>query len=229
MPGIDHQVASPFWTFLNSTGPVRINGQLTTERLFDPWFYATGYPITEAYWANVKIGGTLRLVLLQCFERRCLTYTPGNPAGFETEAGNVGQHYHYWRYVLIPGEGTPTRDRDDHDRFADRTTAARPTEHRRPTTATATAEPATEYEFVTAWGQAVRPGQRSSSASIAVATDSDGNVYVARLPPTRASRSTTATASTSPAGAASAAATASSTRRSASPSMRPATSTSPTR
>ena len=108
VPGIDHQVASPFWEFLNSTGPVRINGQTVNERLFDPWFYATGFPITEAYWANVKVAGTVRLVLLQCFERRCLTFTPGNPAGFETEAGNVGQHYRVWRYERIPdmpGEG----------------------------------------------------------------------------------------------------------------------------
>lgn len=70
VPGIDHQVASPFWAFLNSSGPVIVDGQAVTERLFDPWFYATGYPVTEAYWADVKVGGTLRLVLLQCFERR---------------------------------------------------------------------------------------------------------------------------------------------------------------
>ncbi len=108
VPGIDHQVASPFWEFLNSSGPVAINGQAVTERLFDPWFYATGYPITEAYWADVQVGGTVRLVLMQCFERRCLTYTPGNPPGFVTEAGNVGQHYYTWRYEQIPAEGTPT-------------------------------------------------------------------------------------------------------------------------
>ena len=34
---------------------------------------------------------------MQCFERRCLTYTPGNPEGFVVEAGNVGQHYYEWR------------------------------------------------------------------------------------------------------------------------------------
>jgi hypothetical protein len=37
-------------------------------------------------------------VLLQCFERRCLTYAPDNPPGWQVEAGNVGQHYHAWRY-----------------------------------------------------------------------------------------------------------------------------------
>jgi len=36
--------------------------------------------------------------LVQAFERRVLTYTPGNPTGFVVEAGNVGAHYYQWRY-----------------------------------------------------------------------------------------------------------------------------------
>jgi DNA-binding beta-propeller fold protein YncE len=36
---------------------------------------------------------------MQCFERRCLTYTPDNSAGWQVEAGNVGQHYYAWRYA----------------------------------------------------------------------------------------------------------------------------------
>ncbi|RIK45367.1 MAG: hypothetical protein DCC58_06625 [Chloroflexi bacterium] len=99
VPWIDHQVASPFWAFMNSSGLVYEGGQYVTAPLFVDPFYATGYPVTEAYWANVKVGGVYRDVLLQCFERRCLTYTPGNPPGWQVEAGNVGQHYHYWRYV----------------------------------------------------------------------------------------------------------------------------------
>ena len=98
VPGINHQVASPFWTFMNSTGLVYENGSNTTDSLFENPFYATGYPVTEAYWANVKVAGTYRDVLMQCFERRCLTFTPGNPAGWQVEAGNVGQHYYRWRY-----------------------------------------------------------------------------------------------------------------------------------
>ncbi len=65
-------------------------------------FPATGLPITEACWANVKVGGLDREVLMQCFERRCLTYTSGNPHGFEVEAGNTGPHYYVWRYVELP-------------------------------------------------------------------------------------------------------------------------------
>jgi hypothetical protein len=41
-------------------------------------------------------------VLVQCFERRCLTWTPGNPNGWTVEAGNVGQHYYQWRYAREP-------------------------------------------------------------------------------------------------------------------------------
>jgi hypothetical protein len=112
VPGINHQIASPFWAFMNSSGPIVENGVSVDGPLFPNPFYATGYPITEAYWANVKVGGVYRDVLLQCFERRCLTYTPGNPPGFQTEAGNVGQHYCAWRYgssscSASPAEPTP--------------------------------------------------------------------------------------------------------------------------
>jgi hypothetical protein len=102
VPGIDHQVAEPFWNFMNATGPVEENGTTHDAPLFQDPFYATGYPVTEAYWADYKVGGNERQVLVQCFERRCLTYTPDNPAGWQVEAGNVGQHYYHWRYPEAP-------------------------------------------------------------------------------------------------------------------------------
>jgi len=97
-----HTVASVFWAFMNSSGPVMQNGQTVQAPLFQNPFYATGYPITEAYWTNVLVGGVSKQVLVQCFERRCLTYTPSNPAGWQVEAGNVGQHYYRWRYGQTP-------------------------------------------------------------------------------------------------------------------------------
>jgi hypothetical protein len=100
-----HTIAAPFWEFMNSSGLIYEDGQYREGLLFPNPFYATGRPITEAYWANVKVGGTYKDVLVQCFERRCLTYTPGNSPGFITEAGNVGQHYYTWRYEQIPSEG----------------------------------------------------------------------------------------------------------------------------
>ena len=106
VPGIDHQVASPFWDFMNATGLVIEDGQLVTADLFQNPYFATGFPVTEAYWSNLKVAGSVKAVLIQCFERRCLTYTPSNAVQWRVEQGNVGQHYYRWRYEQI--EATPT-------------------------------------------------------------------------------------------------------------------------
>jgi hypothetical protein len=104
-PETGHTIAAPFWAFMNATGTVYQDGRMTTARLFQNPFYATGFPLTEAYWATVRVGGTPHDVLVQCFERRCLTYTPANPVAWQVEMGNVGQHYYRWRYGTdIPGE-----------------------------------------------------------------------------------------------------------------------------
>ncbi len=107
-PGLNHIVASPFWLFMNSPGLVYLDGEYAKAPLFPDPFYATGLPITEAYWVKVNVGGVPKDVLVQCFERRCLTYTPGNPEGWQVEAGNVGQHYYQWRYEEIPSLEKPT-------------------------------------------------------------------------------------------------------------------------
>ncbi|HUG16438.1 MAG TPA: PQQ-dependent sugar dehydrogenase [Thermomicrobiales bacterium] len=98
VPGIDHQVASPFWEFMNQQGLVWVDGEPQVAPLFENPYYATGLPVTEAYWTTVLVGGTPQEVLVQCFERRCLTYTPGNEPAWQVEAGNVGRHYYQWRY-----------------------------------------------------------------------------------------------------------------------------------
>lgn len=100
VPGVTtkHSIASVFYEFLQRTGPVYQNGQNTTATLYTPTFYVTGLPITEAYWATVKAAGSQRDVLIQCFERRCLTYTPSNPAAFQVELANTGLQYYAWRY-----------------------------------------------------------------------------------------------------------------------------------
>jgi hypothetical protein len=94
----EHTVAGPFWEFMNSSGVVYQDGQFTEDLLFPNAYYATGFPITEAYWTTVNVGGSPREVLAQCFERRVLTYTPDNDPGWQVEAGNVGRHYYQWRY-----------------------------------------------------------------------------------------------------------------------------------
>ncbi|MCO5175897.1 MAG: trypsin-like serine protease [Thermomicrobiales bacterium] len=102
VPETNHTVAAPFWDFMNSSGVIFDGNSTTWAQLFQNPFYATGLPVTEAYWANVKLAGVQTSVLVQCFERRCLTYTPSNPEGWQVEAGNVGQHYYIWRYGRMP-------------------------------------------------------------------------------------------------------------------------------
>jgi endonuclease YncB( thermonuclease family) len=107
VPETGHSVASVFWTFMNSRGTVYTGWRFREDALFPNPFYATGFPITEPYWTRVRVGGTPRDVLVQCFERRCLTYTPDNPPGWQVEAGNVGQHYYRWRYEQL---GQPVQE-----------------------------------------------------------------------------------------------------------------------
>jgi len=98
VPETAHTIAAPFWEFLTSEGPVRRGGQAGRGRLFEPTFFATGLPITEPYWTRAVVGGQVKDVLIQAFERRVLTYTPANPPGWRVEMGNVGRHYYRWRY-----------------------------------------------------------------------------------------------------------------------------------
>jgi hypothetical protein len=98
-PVTGHNIATPFWTYLNQHGLLKEGpGPLITGRIFEPVYYATGLPLTEAWWGKVKVGGEVRDVLVQAFERRVLTYTPSNSVAYQVEMGNVGQHYYKWRY-----------------------------------------------------------------------------------------------------------------------------------
>ncbi len=101
-----HNIPAAFWTFLNSKGPVVENGTTKQDvQLSDPWNYASGLPISEPYWAKVKIAGQANTdVLIQAFERRVITYVPSAPEGFKVQVGNIGQHYYDWRYK---GQGVP--------------------------------------------------------------------------------------------------------------------------
>lgn len=94
---LGHNIPKPFWDFMNSTGLVYQNGNYVNGPVVD-WTFSTGYPLAEAYWAKVQVAGKKVDVLMQPFQRRVLTYTPSNPAGYQVEMGNVGQHYYSWRY-----------------------------------------------------------------------------------------------------------------------------------
>src|SRR5262249_22978628 len=62
---------------------------------------------TEPFWAEVKVAGVVRTVMVQGFERRVLTYTPTNPDPFKVEFGNIGQQYYTWRTSTDTGTATP--------------------------------------------------------------------------------------------------------------------------
>jgi hypothetical protein len=98
VPETKHNIPAVFWEFLNSSGLIYQSGGYRADRLFEPVFFATGYPISEAYWAQVKVGGETKWVLIQLYERRALTFTPENPPGWQVEMGNIGRHYYAWRY-----------------------------------------------------------------------------------------------------------------------------------
>lgn len=61
-----------------------------------------GLPITDPYWVRATIDGVERWVLVQCFERRCMSYTPDNPEGWRVEFTNTAAHYYTWRYGQAP-------------------------------------------------------------------------------------------------------------------------------
>jgi hypothetical protein len=138
-----HNIPQVVWDFLNLTGPIynSSTGQNDTGRLSDPWFYTTGLPISEAYWAKVKIANLPNVdVMIQAFERRVVTYVPSAPAGFQVQMSNIGQHYYDWRYGGAP---PPTA-------VVPTTTAVAPTTTP-PSQPTATPVPHPIGEFVGTW------------------------------------------------------------------------------
>ncbi len=86
-------IPTAFWDYLNGL-PL-------------PWQSVMGFAISPAFGTQLVVGGVSRPVFVQAFERRVLTYTPGNPAGFAVEFGNIGQHYSQWRYGGSAPEPAP--------------------------------------------------------------------------------------------------------------------------
>lgn len=91
---LGHNIPDLFWKWLGG--------------LDVPWQFAMGLPISEPYWAQVKVAGQTKYVLIQLFQRRVLTYTADNPPAFQVEMGNIGRHYWAWRYQSVPPTPIPT-------------------------------------------------------------------------------------------------------------------------
>ncbi len=112
VPETGQTIPQAFRAFLTAGGPTLVNGALVERTPLYDWRSVAGYPIMPAFWATVRVGGAPTLVMVQLFERRVLTYTPSNPAGFQVEMGNIGQHYFQFRYLgpdatLLPATAPP--------------------------------------------------------------------------------------------------------------------------
>ncbi|MFL5734723.1 MAG: hypothetical protein ACJ78Q_16325 [Chloroflexia bacterium] len=110
---LGHNIPQAMWDFLNLKGTVRKSGADVPGQTLANWVYVMGYPITEPYWARVKISGIYQDVLFQLYERRSLAYAPAMPKGWQVQMGNVGQHYYTWVYggslpaPLVPPAAPP--------------------------------------------------------------------------------------------------------------------------
>ena len=94
-----HNIASVFWNWANDP----TSGFRPAEGV--DWVYVLGLPISEPYWVDAAVGGQVKRVLVQLFERRVLTYTASNTPTYRIEFGNIGRHYHDWRDTSTPGNG----------------------------------------------------------------------------------------------------------------------------
>ena len=160
-----HNIPAVFWNFLNKEDLVIENGQTVQRRLNQPWFYASGYPVSDAYWTRVKVAGVFQDVLVQAFERRVLTYNPANPPAFQVEMGNIGLHYYDWRYnntgqcpAGTPSPGTATVTATG--------VAATATTTAVPATATMTVTPATSPTVVPLTGKIAWVSTRTGKKDI---------------------------------------------------------------
>ena len=102
IPETGHRVANVFRAYFEGSPLPNSEGEEPQAAPFAPWYTVTGLPISEAYWTRARVGTIPRDVLVQCFERRCLTYTPANPAAWRVEMGNIGRHYLTWVAGMAP-------------------------------------------------------------------------------------------------------------------------------
>jgi hypothetical protein len=89
--------AAVFEEYLWQEAPVVESGDVLDGLLFDPPLLATGFPITEPFWVTVPENGEYVDILVQCFERRCLTYTPSHEPAWQVEMSNIGTHHKLWQ------------------------------------------------------------------------------------------------------------------------------------
>ncbi len=99
-PETGHNIPDVFYRYLTASGPIYDNGYHTAP-IYD-WVATVGYPISEAYWTRITIGGTTQDVLAQAYQRQILTYIPAYTAPWNVQLANVGATYYRWRYGRAP-------------------------------------------------------------------------------------------------------------------------------
>lgn len=97
VPETGFYTAAVFDAFLNQSAAVYDTGVMVEGPLFNPPLHAVGYPITPAFWVHTREQGRSVDVMVQCFERRCLTYTPSHTPEWQVEMSNIGLHYGLWK------------------------------------------------------------------------------------------------------------------------------------
>jgi hypothetical protein len=97
---LGHNIANNFWDFMNQSGLV-LGDSYYNDQVFT-WLSVMGLPLSEPYWVQATVGGQVKDVLVQVFERRVLTFTPSNSPAFQVEMANVGRAYYKWRYGQEP-------------------------------------------------------------------------------------------------------------------------------
>lgn len=111
---LGHNIPKAMWDFLNLKGLVIEGGAPVDNSTIADWVFVMGYPITEPYWARVRIEGIYYDAMFQMYQRRALAYIPSFPEGWQVQMGNVGAHYYRWLYggplptPLVQFTPTPT-------------------------------------------------------------------------------------------------------------------------
>jgi serine/threonine protein kinase len=100
-----HNIPEAFWNFLQATTP-SLGEEGNEEGKKDDWTYVAGRPISEPYrtMARVKVGGDVREVMIQAFERRILLHVWDDPELAPVQSNDIGYHYYIWRYGSIDAE-----------------------------------------------------------------------------------------------------------------------------
>ncbi|NJN67188.1 MAG: hypothetical protein HC884_11005 [Chloroflexaceae bacterium] len=97
VPETHHNIPLGFWEFFHTQGEIYEQDRYRIGPLME-WQRVIGYPLSEPYWARVRLDGGARWVLMQVFQRRLLAFVPDALPGEQVRMSPIGRHYYQWRY-----------------------------------------------------------------------------------------------------------------------------------